>query len=131
MDMHNEWVWWSSERLPRGQFEHALEVIRLREADKHRKENELGHAGEKDMVIARSELSKWLHCMYCCRHESFFRIRHSMRKTRSGCRGPGRRCVFPLVIGQGPLAGAIRVHHKKLAIGLRKLVVEWRLIFES
>ena len=46
-----------------------------------------------------------------------------------GC--PSRRCVFPLVISQRPLIGAICVHHKELAVGLRNAVVEWRLIFET
>ena len=38
-----------------------------------------------------------------------------------GC--PGGRCIFPLVICQRPLTGAIRVHHKELAIRLRNVVV--------
>src|SRR5258708_16785852 len=50
---------------------------------------------------------------------------------RSGCRCPGRRSIFPLVICQWPLSGAIRIHHKELGIGLRNVVVERCLIFES
>src|SRR6266851_8778910 len=52
-------------------------------------------------------------------------------QLRHGYRCPGWRSVFPLVICQRPLAGAIRVHHKKLGIGLRNIVVERRLVFES
>jgi hypothetical protein len=40
-------------------------------------------------------------------------------------------CIFPLVICQRSLFRAIRVHHKELAIGLRNVVGERRLIFES
>ena len=46
-----------------------------------------------------------------------------------GC--PSRRCIFPLVICQRPLTGAIRVHHKELAIGLRNVVVKRSFVFES
>src|SRR5262252_1974454 len=54
-----------------------------------------------------------------------------MHGTRSRCRGPGRRSIFPLVICQRALTGAIRIHHKELGIGLRNVVVERRLVFES
>src|SRR5215469_7684945 len=54
-----------------------------------------------------------------------------MHGTRSRCRGPGRRSIFPLVICQRPLAGAIRIHHKELGVRLRNVVVEWCLVFES
>src|SRR5713101_5993251 len=50
---------------------------------------------------------------------------------RSGCRCPGRRSIFPLVISQWPLSGAIRIHNKELGIGLRNVVVQRCLIFES
>ena len=39
--------------------------------------------------------------------------------------------MFPLVIRQRPLSGAIRVHHKEFIIRLRNAVVERHLIFES
>ena len=44
---------------------------------------------------------------------------------------PSRRSIFPLVICQRPLARAIGIHHKELGIGLRNVVVERRLVFES
>src|ERR1700693_1209966 len=50
--------------------------------------------------------------------------------TRAGI-GVPRRCIFPLVIGQRSLMGAIRVHHKEFTIRLRNAVVERCLIFES
>src|SRR6516165_1754470 len=54
-----------------------------------------------------------------------------MLRTRSRCRCPGRRSIFPLIVCQRPLTGAIRVHHKEFGIGLRNVVVERRFVFES
>ena len=52
-------------------------------------------------------------------------------KTRAWMGVPRLRSIFPFVVCQRPLTGAVRVHHKKLSLGLRNVVVERSLFFQS
>src|SRR5260370_18676966 len=46
-------------------------------------------------------------------------------------RHPGGRSLFPLIAGDGPLVGAICIHHEKLSIGLRATVIERSFIAKA